>query len=181
MYTIDKRDQVFRIWDAPRSCVGAPIPVVVSDEHSVLLAYLIDDAKPQLEGGGYDFDDVQLVSMSTEGRSVAVIEFDDPVSHYFGAPNDEAFSGHPLYNRGLEHYAIMEVHDSSWIRALEKMNSVHPEHVSGWYNDCRHYIFAFHDSVFECVARGFKARVARNSSISSVFPRLVEMILAKDR
>jgi len=74
----------------------------------------------------------------------------------FGRPNDEAFHGHPLYSRGLRPYSVFEIDNSSWLRRLEEMNSVHEHHdkekfLSAYY----HFIFAFHDSTFECIADGF--------------------------
>jgi hypothetical protein len=37
------------------------------------------------------------------------------------------------------------------------MNSVHPHHDREGFARLRHYVFAFHDSTFECVARSFTA------------------------
>jgi hypothetical protein len=37
------------------------------------------------------------------------------------------------------------------------MNSVHPYHRPEAFADLHHYVFAFHDSTFECIARGFNA------------------------
>jgi hypothetical protein len=74
-----------------------------------------------------------------------------------GPPNDEALLGHPLAARGLSHYGAYEVIDSSWIRKLERMNSVHDRHDSSrFFKDKRHFVFTFHDSTFECIARGFE-------------------------
>jgi len=39
------------------------------------------------------------------------------------------------------------------------MNSVHPRHNPKMYDDLKHYVFAFHDSTFECIARGFDATI----------------------
>jgi hypothetical protein len=52
----------------------------------------------------------------------ATVEFEQPFAHQFGPPNDEAFLGHPLAERGLHPYAGFEVQNSSWVRALEEMN-----------------------------------------------------------
>ena len=83
----------------------------------------------------------------------------------FGPPNDETFSGHPLADRGLHPYAVFEVRDSSWIRKLERMNSVHHRHNrERFLEGLRHFVFAFHDSTFECVAHGFEVEVFRGSS-----------------
>ncbi len=35
------------------------------------------------------------------------------------------------------------------------MNSVHPCHRPEGYAKLRHFVLAFHDSTFECVARGY--------------------------
>jgi len=82
----------------------------------------------------------------------------------FGPPNDEAFSGHPLASRGLRPYSFYEIQDSSWIRKLEKMNSIHPYHNKEQFlENKKHYIFSFHDSTFECIAHGYKLEVSNGS------------------
>jgi hypothetical protein len=99
----------------------------------------------------------------TDGEPVAMVEFDGYSAFMFGPPNDEAFDGHPLAERGLRPYAVFEVVHSSWIRRLERMNSVHPCHRPEAFADLKHYVFAFHDSTFECVARSFSVRTMRGS------------------
>ena len=71
------------------------------------------------------------------------------------APNDEAFDGHPLGRRGLMPYGAFEIKHSSWIRELERMNSVHPYHSAERFEEFRHYVLSVHDTTFECVANGF--------------------------
>ena len=67
--------------------------------------------------------------------------------------------------------SAFEVKESSWIRRLERMNSVHPYHRPETFWQLRHLIFAFHDSTFECVCRGFDVRSARGS-LKSVLPTM---------
>ena len=87
----------------------------------------------------------------------------------FGPPNDEAFDGHPLASRGLTPYAEFEVIDSSWLRQLEKMNSVHPYHNrERFMANLHHFVFAFHDSTFECIAASFSVSIHRGSLTASV-------------
>src|SRR5438132_11281953 len=74
---------------------------------------------------------------------------------YVRSLSDETLSGHPLAGRGLRTYAIHEVLSSSWVRQLETMNSVHLRHNTKMYDDLKHYVFAFHDSTFEWITRGF--------------------------
>lgn len=134
MYAIDERDTVVPIAIAPPHETGAPTPIVFADDGSVLLAYRT--AQPDEEW--------------------AIIEFPGASAHYFGSPNDETLNGHPLHERGLGFYGIFEVRDSSWIRTLERMNRVHPQHDPRRFAALRHFVFTFHDRCFECVAQGLK-------------------------
>jgi hypothetical protein len=81
----------------------------------------------------------------------------------FGPPNDESIPGHPLAKRGLEYYSVSEVNKSSWIRALARMNEGHPHRSATPYAGFKHFIFAFKDRVFECVAEGFDLSTHRGS------------------
>ena len=146
MYSVDERDKVIEIRTAPQSSAGAPLPIILSDEHRVLLAYIIQERA-----------DVSLDSLleRPDGEDFALIEFERYRSFMFGSPNDEAFSGHPLAGRGLRPYRCFQIEDSSWIRQLEQMNSVHPRHDPTRFARYKHYVFAFHDSTFECVAENF--------------------------
>lgn len=76
-----------------------------------------------------------------------------------GTPNDEVLHGHPLYGKGLDGYKAMEVENSAWLTALEKINAVHGAYSPEFWRGLKHYLFPFHDSMFECVARGFKVEV----------------------
>ena len=139
MYSVDERDGVIELHDVPQSSVGAPAPVILSDERKLLLGYIIQDRD----------------SSFSRAEHFALIEFRGYWSYMFGAPNDEAIDGHPLATRGLNPYGSFEVQDSSWIRQVERMNSVHPNHDPKRFDRYKHYVFAFHDSTFECIAEEF--------------------------
>src|ERR1700693_5350815 len=117
MYVVDEQDVVTPLQGVPQSDTGAPLPLVLQDERRCLVAFLVSDAERNAE-------------RTIEAR-VALAEFAKPDATVFGAPNDEAFAGHPLASRGLRPYGAFEVQQSSWIRALERMNSVHPRHRPG--------------------------------------------------
>jgi len=171
MYRVDERDRVVELSDVPQSSVGAPLPLVLADEHSVVLAYYLQETPPEWDGNS-----ARMVDPVDSDEPIAIVRFARCTAHMFGPPNDEAFSGHPLAERGLTPYAVFEVTDSSWIRALEKMNSVHPRHSPKRFLDGkRHLVFAFHDSTFECVCTGFQFQLARGS-LRSVIPKMVEML-----
>ncbi len=96
MYEIDDKDQVIELKNVPQSSVGAPIPVVLAGEFEVMLTYYLQDIPKDWDGTW-----VRSISADTEGEPVAVVTFESCYAHMFGPPNDEAFSGHPLAERGL--------------------------------------------------------------------------------
>ena len=170
MYDVDGKDCVRELPDVPQSSVGAPIPLVMSDEHRVVLAYYLQEAPP-----GWDGSSVRIVGPSEADEPIAIVKFALCYAHMFGPPNDEAFKGHPLASRGLHPYGAFEVEHSSWIRRLERMNSVDPYHRPQRFWQWRHLIFAFHDSTFECVCDGFDVRLARGS-IASIIPDMMKLL-----
>lgn len=151
MYAIDDRDQVKELTALPQSSVGAPCPVIVASEGELVVAYFVEVADSEWDGTS-----VRVVSGEAEDAA-ARVEFRRPLAHFFGPPNDEAFSGHPLAGRGLHPYGAFEIIGSSWVRSLERMNRVHPQHRPEHFASYRHFVLAFHDSTFECIAKEYSA------------------------
>lgn len=145
-------ETVIPLDDVPACETGAPLPLVLSDGHRTCVSYYV--------GIG-------------DGR--AILRFDGVDTSMFGGLNDEALHGHRLYSKGLAAYAFHEVIDSAWISARERENSVHPSHRGGWHALLRHFIFTFHDEIFECIARSYTVqdphelpdRVARTLAMDS--------------
>jgi hypothetical protein len=138
MYTIDERDRVVELTDLPLPESGATSAKVLATEWRLVIGYYVAPG---------------------DSNRVAFLDFDSPRDHMFGGPNDEAMRRHPLCARGLEYYSIHEIIDSSWIRARARINdlSVDPEVETidaKLLRGKRHFIFAFHDSTFECIAGG---------------------------
>ena len=158
MYTADDRDRVIELTDVPASSVGAPLPVVLRSELRLTLLYYI-----QTMPDGWDGTTVRVVGYDSADELVARVTFEMPYASRFGPPNDEAFAGHPLADRGVHPYGAFDVLDSSWIRQLEHMNRVHSSHSAALFQRYRHLIFAFHDSTFECVAKGYSSEIAEGS------------------
>jgi hypothetical protein len=170
MYEVDHRDEVLKLSGVPQSSIGAPIPFVVSDEHRVVLSYYIQTMDPEWDGRT-----VRVVGPTNTSEPLAVVRFKGCYAHMFGPPNDEAFKGHPLASRGLSPYGAYEVRQSSWIRRLERMNSIHPQHRPEMFKTRRHLIFAFHDSTFECICDGFDVRISEGS-IADAIPGMVKLL-----
>ena len=165
MYSVDEQDTVVELKHVPQPSVGAPLPIVVSVESKILLAYIIQETSSE-----YDGTAVRMIESTTPGERLALFEFSPYWIYMFGAPNDEAFEGHPLAARGLKPYGAFRIENSSWLRQLELMNSVHPNHDrERWFEKFSHYVFAFHDSTFECVANNFTISEHRGT-LESLLP-----------
>ncbi|MGL4460536.1 MAG: hypothetical protein ACRC1K_00115 [Planctomycetia bacterium] len=61
--------------DIPSSCVGAPLPHLICDEHRLLLAYLVSEPDPTWDGSY-----AKLVGPTSDGL-VAVVRFERPYAH----------------------------------------------------------------------------------------------------
>lgn len=170
MYSVDGLDRIRSLSDVPQADAGAPQPIVFGNEQRLLLAYVCSEESE----GPPPYDSVQIMTSSSKGK-IALVEFRLTCIYMFGAPNDESFAGHPLALRGLEPYGAFEIEDSSWIRQLERMNSVHGRHNSSRYARLRHYVFSFHDSTFECVAESFAADL-REGSLRDVMAEMVQRV-----
>ncbi len=168
MYRVDGDDQVIPLESVPLPDTGTPCPLVVAVESTVYLAYRVSVREENWVSLPY------LSGSDSSGLAITIIRFHKATAHMFGPPNDEAFSGHPLYGRGFMPYCVSEVEHSSWISTLERMNAVHPHHSSEFYKDDRHFVFAFHDSTFECIARCFEILRYRGT-LQSALTRMAEL------
>jgi hypothetical protein len=173
MYQVDDKDKVVPLGSVPQSSVGAPLPLVVAEEVQVVLAYCL-----QVKQQAWDGMSVRIVDPFTSEKPVALVRFNRCSAHMFGPPNDEAFAGHPLAGRGLHPYGAFQIENSSWIRRLERMNSVHPQHIPERFWKLQHLIFAFHDSTFECVCRGYDLRLTQGPIFGTI-PEIARL-LARD-
>lgn len=157
-YTVSENDAVVQLNDVPQSSVGAPLPCIVATEHSLAVAFLLQETDPNWDGSY-----VRILSHDSDGEPIGIVRFAHAIAHFFGPPNDEAFGGHPLADRGLRPYGAFEVTSSAWIHALERMNSVHPYHKPEHFKDYRHFVLSFHDTTFECVAVSYSCEVHRGN------------------
>lgn len=166
--TDQQADHLVELSDLPQSSIGAPVPHALVSEQSVELVYLLEVVDPSWDGTYARVVDAE----STE--PVAVVTFERPYWTSLGPPNDEAISGHPLAEHGLEPYTAYRVESSSWLAELTRRNQVHPYHWAEGFRRLRHFVFVFHDSTFECVAESFSIEVRDEASIRSVLRALLE-------
>jgi hypothetical protein len=139
--------------ELPEADVGAPLPVVAATEGDVLVAY---------------YAGVALQDELEDEDAVVVVRFTGSFASMFGPPNEEAIEGHPLAPAGLRPFEFVEVNGSPWVARLEEMNRVHPYHSREPFDALRHFILPFHDTTFECLARGVEVVGLSSGTTASV-------------
>lgn len=156
MYRVNN-DQVVELAKLPKPESGAPSPQVLAAEHTIWLTYFISESDPW-----YEKKYSKIWSDSEEQCKedcIAIVQFKTAHIHMFGGPSEETIHGHPLAERGLENFRIGENTNSTWIKELEDMGG-----ISG----ARHFIFAFHDSTFECIAQRFNVYIRHGDMLEEV-------------
>jgi hypothetical protein len=158
LYTPDERDTVIAETDLPAPLGGAPIPTVFATEHRLLLGYYIRlwDPEPARRRTMPN-----LVSESSLG-TITVADFRRPVAFFSTPVSNEAFDAHPLAFRGLAGDGVFRVENSSLIRRLLAIR-----HAPGAFSEMKHYIFVFHDSIFEVCRRVHAGRGKRDAAIAA--------------
>ncbi len=138
---------------------GAPLPQLIVNEHRAFLAFRVSEPDPAWDGSYI------TTKSSSDGllQSLALVEFERCVSAKLGSPNDEVFNGHPLFGKGIQGYTAQRVCNSRWLREIETINSVHFMYRPEFWRDLKHFIFWFHDSTYECIARSYKVETHRVS------------------
>jgi hypothetical protein len=147
--------------------IGTPIPHLIMTDSQTFLLFSLRDTELQR----YDF--YAEVANALE-EHFATVEFKGCVSAKMGAPNDEVFHGHPLHGKGLVAYRPLCVLNSTWIRELEAINSVHLQFSEDRWNTFSHYIFGFHDCTFECVAQSFVVETLEEVTIPAALAAICE-------
>lgn len=151
---------------------GAPSPHVVASSRRTYLIYLVNEPEPNWDGTY-----VRVVrSSSDEPMPLATVCFERCYWHKFGGANDEVFHGHPLDSRGFGGPGAYLVHNSRWLEEARAINSVHSQYDPDTWTALRHYLLAFHDNTFECLARGYKIELTRES-FGSALARCVAQVV----
>lgn len=146
-------------WDT-----GAPWPHVVSNGYRTFLIYYIGENHPVWKSQSHEITDLH-----TEHHDLtALVEFKNCYNYKFGGINDEVINGHPLYEHGLEAYEAHKIENSTWLNEQEKINAVHSNYSHSLWESRKHFIFTFHDEIFECIADGYHVEIFKGG-IRSVF------------
>jgi hypothetical protein len=174
LYTPDERDTIHEETDIPPPVPGAPLPSVLATEERLLLSYYSEIHSPSASA-----HKPVLVNEGFRG-TVVIVDFHLPAAFFSVPLSNETLEAHPLAYRGLVNYRVFRVENSSWIRQLIAAQYVHARPFPGAFEKTKHYIFTFHDSVFEAVADGVSVRTFPGS-IRDAQEEMLELIRAKCR
>lgn len=151
-------DQVIKL-NVFESCMEAPSPILFSDEHNLYMAYRLRAQQNQ---------------NPEQSNSTALVKFTGFNTYRFGSPNDETFESHPLYVNGLRPNGTYQVNHSSWMRELcARSAASHPHYCDLSFMKLNHYVWSFHDSTLEVIAKDYDFRHkedALGAVLSSVIP-----------
>ena len=126
--------------------VGAPCPLLITDEHSLrLIFYSNDENQIELRQRDNIYD-----------QGIIELKFIRHNFFSFGPPNDEALNGHPYYELGLGYYSFYELLDSDLIAKISTYGRHHHFYNPNAYEKSHHYIITFKEQLFECVAHSFE-------------------------
>lgn len=144
-------------WDT-----GAPLPHLFTNDYRAFLTFYLATHDPNWDGS--------YVTVKHPGaqntESLALVEFVGCQVARLGTPSEEVLNGHYLHGRGQEPYSAQLVKNSPWIAELRTISSVHERfRASGW-EDLKHYVFWFHDSTFECIARDYRLELHEMSMLN---------------
>jgi hypothetical protein len=112
---------------------GATMPEIKADEHDLEVTFYLLDS---------------------DGRGK--LKFKSVLQFTFGYPNEEAIEGHRYYEFGLFPFKFVEVQDSEIIKNIIKANRVHQYHKDELFKEWRHFVFPFHDTTLEVIAKSYE-------------------------
>jgi hypothetical protein len=146
--------------------VGVSGGMLIETEQSTFLTFNAKRSNKQIEVNGM---------LILKDAGIALFEFQRCLLTRFGYPNDEARFGIPRY-KGVG-YGIYEVQNSAWIKEVVRMNRYQFPKTTDDYVS-KHYLFAFHDSTFECLADNFKYEFL-TEPLEIILKRITDRLLHK--
>ncbi len=159
------RERVFELHLGVTPGAAISGAVLVQTEISTFLTFNAMQTTNRLSpGGGYYRKDA----------GTAVVEFTICTATKFGYPNDEAWGSIPR-TKGLS-YGIFEVENSEWKLKLAHLNRYAFPKTKEWGG--RHFLFLFHDSSFECIARDMKLEVT-TEPYAEVLQKITSRVLSE--
>jgi hypothetical protein len=128
------------------------------------LLYLVDTTDPSWDG-----TTARMVDPAALRREqLALVTFERCYAHTFGAPNRD--DGHRLTGRGFAGHGAYKVENSRWLAAEQGSDD------SNYWDGLDHYLLAFHDELFECIAASWSVEVME-TTFDEALQRLARLVL----
>lgn len=112
---------------------GATMPEIKADEQTLEVSFFLLDS-------------------DNRGK----LKFESILQFTFGYPNEEAILGHRYYKLGLMPFIFVEVMNSEVIQNIVNSNKVHPYHKDERFKEYKHFVFPFHDTTLEVIAKTYE-------------------------
>jgi len=103
-----------------------------------------------------DENDLEVTFYLLDSDKRGRLKFKSVLQFTFGYPNEEAINGHRYYEFGLLPFKFVEIQDSEVIQNIIKSNRVHPYHKDEHFKEWRHFVFPFHDTTLEVIAKSYE-------------------------
>lgn len=145
MLPSDGAQLILRIADIPEQEDGAPDPILLVGEHTIIASYWCMETKDPAEYG--------------PTVPVAILTFENAWANYFGKRNESGHVMRPLVGTGYGRRGCFRVEHSAWIRDLEATFTSETWHNPALFESMTHYLLAFHDTYCECVAGALHFKV----------------------
>jgi hypothetical protein len=113
--------------------MGGTMPEIKADEHNLAVSFFL----------------------SSDSNNRGKLKFNSVLQFTFGYPNEEVISGHRYHKFGLLPFKFVEVIGSEIIQDIIEANRVHPYHKDETFTDWRHFVFPFHDTTLEVIAKAY--------------------------
>ena len=137
--------------------VGAPLPTVLSNDYNLFLLF---------HKGKQEDNEMMFVTFINK----IALKFSNIPSH-------SDIVGHPYSKYGLNEIdsSLFEVKNSDWIKELKRINSfTNDSHTTIDLSNFKHYIFLFHDSTFECIAKSFEIKELKGKYKEDILSKAIK-------
>ena len=132
----------------PEANPGAPCPMLVAGEHSLVVAYYANRPMPEFDG-----TNPKQVSEHTDDEPCVALVFDDAYDFRFGPPDEEGWGAIWQLFPHIETWRPHVTNIRKWVSEMTVADNAF-EKVK--WEDQKHYVLPFHDSTIEVIATGYR-------------------------
>lgn len=143
--------------DIPEADMGAPYPFIIASEYGLVQLYYYV-AVYDLNADGKRVD----AKVNDDRDFIAEVSFENPQAHLLGGPDENSNRSHELFD---QYDATTELYSGFELITSNKIPQFRLSGLGMAPDGYRHFIFPFHDSTFEIIAKCYTARTLKNPSV----------------